>query len=65
MEKLEVLDILSIVRDMGCCNMLDRNCIIQTLKLANENAAVNYLENLSSKEYVSLLSKDLSDYLKD
>ena len=65
MEKLEVLDILSIVREEGCCNMLDRNCIIQRLRLANENEAANYLENLSSTEFVSLMSKDFSDYIKE
>ena len=64
MEKLEVLDILSIVREEGCCNMLDRNCIIQKLKLANENEAANYLKNLSSQEFISLMSKDFSDYIK-
>lgn len=64
MEKLEVLEILSSVRNIGCCNMLDKICIIQTLKLASENEAANYLENLSYKEYVSLLTKDFSDYLK-
>ncbi|MGK7949912.1 MAG: hypothetical protein AB4368_14285 [Xenococcaceae cyanobacterium] len=65
MEKLEVLDVLSIIRDEGCCNMLDRNCIIQRLKSANEHEAANYLKNLSSQEFVSLLSKDFSDYIKD
>lgn len=64
MEKIEVLDVLSIIRDEGCCNMLDRNCIIQRLKSANEHEAANYLKNLSSQEFVSLLSKDLSDYIK-
>lgn len=64
MEKLEVLDILSIVREEGCCNMFDRNCIIQTLKSAEENEAADYLKSLSSEEYVSLLSKDLNDYIK-
>jgi hypothetical protein len=65
MEKLEVLDILSIVRDEGCCNMLDRNCIIEVLKAAEENEAADYLKSLSSQEFVSLMSKDFSDYIKD
>jgi hypothetical protein len=64
MEKLEVLDVLSIVRDMGCCNMLDRNCIIQTLKSANEHEAANYLKGLSSQDFISLMSKDFSNYIK-
>ena len=65
MEKLEVLDILSLVRDMGCCNMFDKNCIIKTLNLAGENEAVDYLKSLTPEEFVSLLSKDLRDYLRD
>ena len=64
MEKLEVLDILSIVKDEGCCNMLDRDCIVQTLKSADEDEAAHYLKSLTGEEFVSLLSEDFSDYLK-
>jgi len=55
MDKLEVLDILSIVREEGCCNMLDRDCIIQRLEIAQENEAATYLRSLSFSEFVALL----------
>lgn len=64
MEKLENLPFLSIIKQAGYCNMLDRNCIIQALQLADENEAANYLKNLTSEEFFSLLTKDFSDYLK-
>lgn len=64
MEKLEILDILLDIRKIGCCNMIDRNCIIRVLKAAGENEAVDYIENLSSEEFFRLLSKDLSDYIR-
>ena len=34
------------------------------IELANENEAANYLKNLSSQEFVLLMSKDFSDYIK-
>ena len=64
MEKLEVLELLSEIKEMGCCNMFDRNCIYQTLKTAKEHKAAKYLNNLTSSEFISLLSNDLSNYLK-
>ena len=64
MEKSEILELLLEIKEIGCCNMFDRNCIYQTLKEADELEAAEYLEKLTSKEFVSFLSKDFSDYLK-
>lgn len=64
MNKLEVLEVLSLIKDLGCCNMLDRSCLIQALELANEHKIANYLKNLTSQEFIFLLAKDFSDYLK-
>ena len=57
MEKSEILDILELVRELGCCNMFDRNCIIQALQQADENQAADYLTHLTSTEFVSLLNQ--------
>lgn len=65
MEKLEILDILSIIRIEGCCNMLDRNCIVQRLISAKEYKAVKYLQNLEPGEFFSLVAEDLADYIDD
>ena len=64
MEKLEVLELLSEIKEMGCCNMFDRNCLYKTLKAAGEPETAKYLKNLTSSEFVTLLSKDFSNYLK-
>lgn len=55
MEKSEILELLLEIKEIGCCNMFDRNCIYQTLKLAKEHEAAEYLKNLTSNEFVSLL----------
>ena len=64
MKKSEILELLSEIKEMGCCNMLDRNCLYQTLKAAGELKAAKYLKSLTSSEFIVLLSKDLSNYLK-
>lgn len=63
-EKIEVLTVLSIIRDIGCCNMFDRSCIVKALKLVNENKVANYINSLSSQDYYSLLSQVKSEYLR-
>jgi hypothetical protein len=46
MDKHEVLEVLSLVRDTGCCNMLDTNCIFQALELGEEYEVLSYLSEL-------------------
>jgi hypothetical protein len=65
MDKHEVLEVLSLVRDTGCCNMLDTKCIFQALELGEKYEILSYLSELSTRELYNLLTRDMSKYLKE
>jgi hypothetical protein len=65
MDKCEVLEVLSLIRDTGCCNMLDTKCIFQALELGEKYEILSYLNGLPTKELYNLLTRDMSKCLKE